>query len=78
MPAEIEHRLLKRFQYPEIYAVCSCGERIDAGSDDQLEVLHRRHAEHERAATVYRPAARRGLAAARDRLRATADQKAGA
>lgn len=73
---DVEHRLVKTTRYPDAYGVCSCGSRIDAADVDQLEKLHRDHAEAERKSKVYRPAARRHMPAIRESLQAAADRKA--
>lgn len=72
------HRLVTSFKYPDAYGICSCGSRIDAAHVDQVEQLHRDHAEAERKSKVFRPAARRGLAASRERLRETVVRKGSA
>jgi hypothetical protein len=71
----LEHRRVKTVQYPDLYSLCACGTRIDAGSEEHLQALFEEHEHRELQQRVYRPAAQAGLAKARARLAEVADRR---
>ena len=71
----VTHRRVKTVEYPDLYTVCLCGTRIDAGTEDQAQALFEEHAQRALMKDVYRPAAHRGASKARAALRESADRR---